>query len=169
MDKIESIMRILPQSVREIFCHAEIAMEKLQEIRLRVEEPLCVLYEGKEFFVNHAGRMQGGIQGTYLVSAKDIRETMEYISSYSLYAFEEEMRQGYITVRGGHRVGVAGRAIGEKGSVKNLKNISFLNIRLAHEVKGCADIVLPYMRCQDPDSSYAFDLSAEVWQDNIAS
>ena len=76
MDKIESIMRILPQSVREIFCHAEIAMEKLQEIRLRVEEPLCVLYEGKEFFVNHAGRMQGGIQGTYLVSAKDIRETM---------------------------------------------------------------------------------------------
>ena len=42
MDKIESIMRILPQSVREIFCHAEIAMEKLQEIRLRVEEPLCV-------------------------------------------------------------------------------------------------------------------------------
>lgn len=149
MDKIESIMRILPQSVREIFCHAEIAMEKLQEIRLRVEEPLCVLYEGKEFFVNHAGRMQGGIQGTYLVSAKDIRETMEYISSYSLYAFEEEMRQGYITVRGGHRVGVAGRAIGEKGSVKNLKNISFLNIRLAHEVKGCADIVLPYMRCQN--------------------
>ena len=72
MDKIESIMRILPQSVREIFCHAEIAMEKLQEIRLRVEEPLCVLYEGKEFFVNHAGRMQGGIQGTYLVSAKDM-------------------------------------------------------------------------------------------------
>ena len=53
-----------------------------------------------------------------IVSKEEIDELMEYVSSYSLYAFEEEMKQGFITVGGGHRVGMAGQAIIENGKVK---------------------------------------------------
>ena len=70
---------------------------------------------------------------------------LEYISNYSLYAYEQEMKQGFITIEGGHRVGMTGQAIIENGKVKNLKHISSVNVRMSHEVLGCADKVFPYI------------------------
>lgn len=70
---------------------------------------------------------------------------MEYISNYSLYAYEEEMKQGFITIQGGHRIGLAGKVIMEKDMIKSMKYISFINVRLSHQMKGCADGILPYM------------------------
>lgn len=81
----------------------------------------------------------------YQVTAQDIRDTLEYMSRYSLYAFDEELRQGYLTIPGGHRIGLAGQAVVEKGRIKTLRNISFLNIRVAREIKGCADDLLPWL------------------------
>ena len=74
-----------------------------------------------------------------------IRETLDYVSNYSLYAYENELKQGFITVEGGHRVGMAGQVIIENGRVKNLKQISSLNIRVSHEILGCADKLFPYI------------------------
>ena len=70
---------------------------------------------------------------------------MDYISHFSLYAYENELRQGFLTVEGGHRVGVAGKVIMEKDRVKNIQYISSVNIRVSHEVIGCADSLLPYI------------------------
>ena len=70
---------------------------------------------------------------------------LEYVSSYSLYAFSEELRQGFLTVPGGHRVGVAGRTILEGEKIRGMQHISYLNIRISHEKKGCADRILPYV------------------------
>lgn len=62
---------------------------------------------------------------------------MEHICHYSPYAFEEELRRGFVTVAGGHRVGVAGQAVLEPdGRIRTFKNISYLNVRVSHEVKG---------------------------------
>ena len=66
-------------------------------------------------------------------------------SNYSLYAYEYEMRQGFITIEGGHRVGMTGQAIIEDGKVKNLRYISSINLRMSHEIKGCADQVFSYI------------------------
>ncbi len=75
-----------------------------------------------------------------------LREILEHICHYSPYAFEEEIRRGFVTVAGGHRVGVAGQAVLEAdGSIRTLKNISFLNIRVSHQMKGAADGILPVM------------------------
>lgn len=104
----------------------------LQEIRLRIGKPLTVLYKGREKLLT-------------TVEKEDVRETLEYISDYSLYAYEEEMRQGFITIEGGHRVGMAGKVVLEEGKIKNLKYISSINIRIAHEVKGCADEIFQYI------------------------
>lgn len=70
---------------------------------------------------------------------------MEYLSSYSLYAYENELRQGFITIEGGHRVGIAGQTILEEGKIKSLKYISSINIRVSHEVPGCAGKLFPYI------------------------
>ncbi len=65
------------------------------------------------------------------------------MGGFSLYAAQEELRQGFFTVRGGHRIGVAGRTVLNQREVGVLKSISSLNVRVAHEVKGCADQIMP--------------------------
>jgi stage III sporulation protein AA len=70
-----------------------------------------------------------------------------------MYSFEEELRNGFITVSGGHRVGVCGRAVIENGRVKLLKDIGYMNFRVAKQVLGAADRVLGYL-IRSPDCIY---------------
>lgn len=72
-------------------------------------------------------------------------EILEYVSNYSLHAFENELKQGFITIEGGHRVGMTGQVLIENGEVKNIKHISSMNIRMSHEILNCADVILPYI------------------------
>lgn len=133
------ILNVLPRSVRILIHKEQLQYEHLQEIKLRVEKPLLLIYRGEELIL-------GGQRGKpYMVTKEDVREMLEYISNYSLYAYEQEMKQGFITIEGGHRVGMTGQAIIENGKVKNLKHISSVNVRMSHEVLGCADKVFPYI------------------------
>ena len=78
------------------------------------------------------------------VTPADIREMTEFISGYSMYACEDELRNGFITLKGGHRVGIAGEVVTENGKIKTMKNISSFNIRISRERKGCADRLVQY-------------------------
>lgn len=82
----------------------------------------------------------------YVVTREDLKETLEYVSGYSLYAYEDELRQGYMSVQGGHRVGVTGKVILDGDRIRGMKYISCINVRLAHQIPGCADAVMPYIR-----------------------
>lgn len=119
--------------------------EKLQEIRLRAGKPLLVLYDGSEFALTENGKLTKETGKGYLVGREDLNETLECISGYSMYAFDEEMKQGFITIQGGHRIGLAGKIVMEGNKVQCIRHISFLNVRLSHEIRGCADEVLPYV------------------------
>ena len=77
------------------------------------------------------------------ITASDLRETVSLLSAYSLYAFEKELKQGYLTVAGGHRVGFCGKTVMENGEIRTLKQISGLNIRIAAEEKGWGEEYLP--------------------------
>lgn len=145
MEKKKEIMNILSVKIREVFDRMQVDFEKLQEIRLRAGEPLLIVYDNEEFFAAENGTMSKRKEEAYQVSAVELRNTLELLSNYSLYAYEEEIKQGFITIQGGHRIGLAGKVIMEKGTIKSVKYISFLNIRLAHEVKGCAQKVMPYL------------------------
>ena len=81
----------------------------------------------------------------FIVTNKDLAATMQLISQNLLYAFEQEMRLGYLTIKGGHRIGLASKTIIENCQVKTLKNISALNIRIARSIIGCADTLMPYI------------------------
>ena len=100
---------------------------------------------GREVFLTGDGARTREAGAAWRVTAQELRETMEFVGEYSLYAYEDELRQGYLTIRGGHRVGVAGRTVLDGDKVKSVRYISCVNVRLSHEVPGCADPVLPYL------------------------
>lgn len=141
----EEILKVLSVKIRSIVEKIQVDFRDMQEIRIRADAPFMVVYKGEEYFVGEDGRMTQKMMCPYWIKQSEVKETMEFISNYSLYAFEEELRQGFITIQGGHRVGVAGKIILEKERIKNIRYISFINIRLAHQVLGCADGVIPYV------------------------
>lgn len=145
MSKREEILKIVSAKLRKILEHSDLDFELLQEIRLRIMKPCIITYDGEEFFVTEEGNMEKQVEKGYLVTALDVRETLEYISSFSLYAYEDEIRQGFITVQGGHRIGLAGKVVSEQGLIKSVKHISSVNIRMSHEKKGCGSSILPYI------------------------
>ncbi len=145
MEKRQEILKILSSTLREIVSRMTVDFEQLRELRLRVNEPFIVIVGCEEVFVSHNGSLVGQAEEAYIVKARDIKETLEYISSFSLYAYEDEIRQGYITVAGGHRVGLAGKVILDQGKVRSVKHVSFINIRMSHEIKGCGTMLMPYI------------------------
>lgn len=140
----DRILSILPKKIRRALMKAGPDYDKLTELRLRINEPLILKYSSREHFLTEEG-FGNDKKSALFITAEDIRETIDYISNYSLYAYEDEVRQGFITVQGGHRIGLAGQVVLENGRVRNVKYISFLNIRLSHERKGCAAGVIPYI------------------------
>lgn len=145
MNKKDELLKIFSIGLRSVITKINLDFNKLQEIRLRVNSPLIIIYDNKEFFVTKQSQLSNKEIEAVVITKNEIRETMEYISNYSLYAFEEEIKQGFITIQGGHRVGIAGKIILDEDKVKSMKHISFINIRLSHQIKGCANIVIPYL------------------------
>lgn len=145
MDKLEEILRILGKNIRRIITNADIDITKLSEIRLRSFMPLIIRYDGSDRFITPEGKLDMHEKYAYRVSSEDIKETFVFLSDYSVYAFEEEMKCGYITIAGGHRVGIAGKAVISDGRIKNMRYISFINIRVAHECIGCAEHIMDYI------------------------
>lgn len=141
----EEILRLLTESIRSIFEKTQLETKDVQEIRLRAGAPLQVKGNGRELFLDKAGRAWSSAVQGYRVSAREVAQTLEKVSSYSLYAYEAEIRSGFLTVQGGHRVGVCGRTIVENGRVKGMRDIAFLNIRIAHQIRDCALQFLPYI------------------------
>lgn len=141
----EDVLKIFPVSVRALFKNAAFQYEQLQEIRMRSGRPLCVRYQGRECFLTAAGERTNCVRDAFCVNDRQLQETLQLASGYSLYSYEEEIRQGYFTIRGGHRIGVAGKVIVEGGTIRGIRYITCMNIRLSHQVRGCAAPVLPYL------------------------
>lgn len=126
---MKEILDILPKDIYDKISNIE-NLNNVQEIRLNINKPLIVIKNNKEIILD------------YKVLINDLKVIMQKISNYSLYAFEEEIRQGYITIAGGHRVGLSGQCVMEKNKIKTIKNITFMNIRICREVKGCCKNVI---------------------------
>lgn len=127
------VLNILPVRIRENIKKLHLNYLHLQEIRIRMNQFIILNYSGREIVMEEKA------------NALDIKEMLEYISQYSLYAYEEELKQGFITIEGGHRVGFSGKAILENGIIKNMKYISSINIRVSHQIIGCSKSILPYI------------------------
>lgn len=149
MDKRESYFSLLPHNIREILVHCTLDFEKLQEIRLRCNMPIIIEYDNREYFLSK-NKIEDSdkvfsTDCVIHIHEKELRQTIDYVSNYSLYAYEEQLRQGFISVRGGHRVGICGEVVISDGKIKTIKNIASINIRAAHEIIGCSDNIIKYL------------------------
>lgn len=142
--RFDSAARAVCDRLRKYLCLLPTDMkEQAQEIRLRVNQPVCICCTGGVYFLNRNGRPScrpepDGMRAT----REDIDETFRGICSYSVYSHQNEIKNGFITLSGGHRVGLCGTAVTTAGSVGGLRDISSVNIRIARQVYGCASAVL---------------------------
>ncbi len=113
----------------------------IQEIRMRVGKSLTLRINGAETEI-----------GDVLVSQSDIDQSVQLLSDYSMYAFAEEIACGYITLPGGHRVGLTGRVVTDKRSVVTIRQFNSINFRIAKQIKGCAEPLIKYMSGLPPNT-----------------
>lgn len=123
---MKEIFAVLPEKINSCLKDKS-NLNKLQEVRVKVGKPLSIVLDNNETIFN------------YVITSDDVKAIIQKISNYSLYAFEEDIRQGYITIQGGHRVGLAGQCVIEHNSIKTIRNITSLNIRVCREVIGCSN------------------------------
>lgn len=131
----EAIQRVDPEYLKVV-----------EEIRIRENRPLMITLNNKDYIIKADGNLTTSINDAYIVNRHDTSNILQLISDYSIYAIEEELRNGYITLKGGHRVGFTGKGVLEDGKIKTLKYISGFNFRISREIKGAANIVIPYIK-----------------------
>ena len=145
---LESVIAIFPSEIRAILKQEEHRLSELQveEIRIGVHQPLICKTCDKEFYIDkQEKKLVPFIEHAWISSRMDIETMIAFLSKYSIYAYEEELKGGFITLEGGHRVGIAGQVVMEQGKVTHMAYISSLNIRIAHQRIGCASELYPYL------------------------
>ena len=114
------------------------------ELRIRANKPIVLNYGGKYTFLGGRG-VTDNIGGALAASYADIEKIIYRASEFSVYSVTEQLRRGFIAGAGGERIGLAGEFVYENGSVFTVKDVTSLNIRVPHEVRGCADAI--YRAC----------------------
>lgn len=133
-DRLDEIRCIFSQELRKQMGFDQMEYQHLKEIRIRVNQCVRIKYQNEERTLSNVRITEG-----------QITQIMEKACEYSLYSYEDNLRQGFITIRGGHRIGIGGHVVMEGERVKMLSKITFLCIRVAHEIIGCADNVMGFV------------------------
>ena len=127
---IDEILKIMPRYIAEEIVHLN-CNNSITEIRIRSKNKIIVICGKNEFVLD------------LVASPKIILDILLNVSKMSIYAIQTDLNNGFVVIRGGHRIGVCGEVVYENGKIKNIKNICSLNIRVAHQIFGCADTVMP--------------------------
>lgn len=141
--KISEVTKYMPKEIKQILegVPSKI-LEGIEEVRLRQGKPVMLYGGEKEYLLGLNGQFSTDIRDAYICTYEDIKSAVNLITNYSLYSYEDDIRNGFVTVDGGHRVGICGKAVLEGGRVRTFKDISFINYRVARQVLGAADKVL---------------------------
>ncbi len=145
----ESILAVFPKDLRKDWEWILNQVECLEEIRIRVGKPVELLTRQRELWIGNNRNIMEKMperERAYCLTSTQIQSILEHLCHYSVYAFAQELKQGFLTIPGGHRVGIAGQVIlDEKGSVNGFKTVQYINIRIAGQKKDCARQLLPYI------------------------
>ena len=122
-------------------------LEGWEEIRLRAGRPLGIWANDRLHLVSPTGGLVVSREMALVVQRDDLIETISLMTGGSAYALEGEVAQGFLTLPGGHRVGVTGQAVMEDGRVQRLIHPGGMNIRRGRELKGIALPLLAELCC----------------------
>lgn len=139
----KGILNFMPQGLRRYMYN--ISLDGVCEIRLRLGKPLCIHYGDGFFYVNSRGNLTRIPTSGIRVTRAHIDEALEIATSASVYSVRDEIKNGFITIAGGHRIGITGSAVIKDDKISFIRDISGLSYRLAGEVIGAADKVMPLL------------------------
>ena len=131
---MDEIIKYFPVNIYNILLYTferNSQIEKnIQEIRIRVNRPIILKMRQADVLIE------------YTVSQKEVLQTLERLCENSIYAYKNQICEGFLTVKGGHRVGITGTAVVENGKTINLKYVTSLNFRIAREILDCSNKIL---------------------------
>lgn len=132
--RIEEIIRYFPINILSLLHKAikqnEKLAEQIQEIRIRVGRPIILKLQNLDILIE------------YIVNQTEILQILEKICENSIYAYKNQICNGYITIKGGHRIGITGSAVVENEKIINIKYITSLNFRIARQVLNCSNKII---------------------------
>ncbi len=112
----------------------------IQEIRLRAQRPVSITKSCQNILLSENGGFTRHQSCALLCVQNDIEYTLKSVCDHSIYSYQRELSQCFVTVCGGHRVGISGTAVYDENQVSSVpKNVSSLNFRIAAQKFGCAD------------------------------
>lgn len=150
---MQPILLFLPATIRKMIEKLPANMrDNLEEIRIREARPLELVVDSESRFIAPDGSLAAGQEQSYKPTKDDGLKLLDLLTNHSLYTFEEELRRGYITIAGGHRVGLAGKTVLERGEVKHIRDVGSFNIRIAKAIPGIGR-----------------DLLSAIWDDSASS
>ena len=133
----------ISQIINEYFTQDEEEKNKaIEEIRLRVDRPIQLKFNKFEKILQKN------------TSQESILKTIQYVCDNSIYSYQNQICEGFITVRGGHRIGITGNCVIENNRVSNINYISSLNFRVAKEIKGASNKLLKYVLDLEKNNIY---------------
>lgn len=143
---INSILRYFPvriaKKIEDYFLSENININLIEEIRIRTNRPILL----------KIGQEERKIE--YIVKQEEILEILQHICDNSIYSYQSQICNGYITIQGGHRVGITGNVVMKEGKVSNINYVSSLNFRVAKQVIGCSSKIVKYVVNQEENSIY---------------
>ena len=131
--EISNVLSLLPDSIKS----------SVHEIRIRADKPVALSDGSTTMFMSDKGRILYSMSdNAFTASQRNIADTFRSICNYSVYSYRNEIRNGYITIRGGHRVGLCGTAVIKDNEVSAINDISSLNIRIARQIFGVSEDII---------------------------
>lgn len=129
MNGLDKILARLPDYIhRPLLSLPDHIRNTLEEIRIKINQPVIIIAGGSEVSVKPSKE----------ITAEVLDVILNNLMNYSIYAYEEELAKGYVTIEGGHRVGICGRVVKNENNIILIKDISSLNIRRSRQIKGIA-------------------------------
>jgi len=127
----QEMIKYFPKELKEEI--ESVDLQEIEEIRLRVNQNVLLKFSNREKLLS------------YVVNSKSMQDLLERMCENSIYSYQEQIREGYIVLNNGNRVGITGNAVVIDGKITHLSYISSMNIRIAREIKGCSNKILPYV------------------------
>jgi stage III sporulation protein AA len=134
---LEPVRAVLPPQLRTALDSLE--WEHLEELRLRAGQAATAVVRGREQALSANG-------SAIRIQPEQLEGIVSAACRQSIYAVTEAIAQGYLTLPGGHRIGLAGMLVADAAQVTTIRSFSSLNVRIAREVMGCADALVAVER-----------------------
>ena len=141
-NQVLEVLGYLPKNIRESILHSGKQIQNIEEIRLRANRNILLKIGQDEVKINQT------------ITTNEILEILQRICDNSIYTYQIQICHGYITIKGGHRVGITGNVVVKDGQVINISHIYSLNFRIARQIIGCSNDVLPYILNYRDNSIY---------------